>query len=109
MRRTEVIPLAALGLLTALLAAGPALPATYHGKSVDGRRYVASILNNDWGRFDNVEVKFHEDRAYAYLPSGGRLVLVLQDEEITDPHCIPAQDPRRGMWWEIDVKDMSLR
>ena len=45
------------------------------------------------------------DRARAR--GGGRLVLILQDEEITDPHRIPADDPQRGIVWEISVTDLG--
>ena len=50
-----------------------------------------------------------DEHAFVYLHGGGRLVLVLQDEDITDPHCIPADDPRRGIVWEIRVKDLRGR
>jgi len=109
MRRSVPITLAAGSLLATLLAARAAAPATFHGRSVDGRRYQASVLNNDYGMIDGVEVRFQSEHAYVYLRNGGRLVLILQDEDIADPHRIPAEDPRRGTMWEIDVRDLDGR
>jgi hypothetical protein len=101
--------LMALGGLLAALPAGEAVAATFQGRIVDGPRYQASVLNHDFGMIDAVEVRFQNDHAYVYLRGGGRLVLFLQDEEITDPHRIPADDPRRGVVWEINVKDLRSR
>ena len=109
MSRIPPIVLATTGLLVALLAARPARCATFHGKSVDGRRYQGSVLNNDYGLIDGVEIRFQSEHAYVYLHGGSRLVLILQDEDIADPHRIPADDPRRGIVWEINVKDLSGR
>jgi hypothetical protein len=109
MIRIAPLPLALAGLLAALVAADGVAAATFQGKSVDGRRYQASVLNNDYGLIDAVEVRFQSEHAFVYLRGGGRLVLVLQDEDIVDPHCIPADDPRRGIVWEINVKDLRAR
>ena len=109
MNRIRPIALAIAGLLAALLAAEEAAAATFQGRSVDGRRYQASVLNHDYGLIDGVEVRFQSEHAYVYLHGGGRLVLILQDEEIADPRRIPADDPRRGIVWEIDVKDLRAR
>lgn len=87
----------------------PAAAATHKGRNVDGHRYHGSVLNNDYGSYDDTEIQFRGDHAYVYFPSGGRLVLFLEDEEIVDPHSIFAHDPRRGITWEIDVKDMNAR
>jgi hypothetical protein len=91
------------------LVAGASSAATYHGRSVDGRRYQGSILNYDYGLIDGVEVKFHAEHAFVYLRGGGRVVLILQDEDIADPHRIPAEDPQRGVVWEISVTDLTAR
>jgi hypothetical protein len=109
MNRTAPILLALTGLLAALAAAREAPAATFQGRSVDGPRYQASVLNYDFGMLDGVEVRFQYDHAYVYVRGGVRLVLVLQDEEIADPHRIPADDPRRGVVWEINVKDLRGR
>ncbi len=85
----------------------PAGAATYRGHSVDGRRFTGSIMNPDIGILDGVEIRFRDEHAYVTVRGVGRLVLILQDEEITDPHRIPADDPRRGVVWEIDVRDLS--
>ena len=109
MSRIRPVALAIAGLLAALLAVEEAAAATFQGRSVDGRRYHASVLNNDYGLIDAVEVRFQSEHAYVYLRGGGKLVLILQDEDIADPRCIPADDPRRGIVWEINVKDLRAR
>ncbi len=109
MSRTRPITLAVTGLLAASLCAEPAAAATFQGRSVDGRRYQASVLNPDYGMIDGVEVRFQGEHAYVYLHGGGRLILILQDEEIADPRCILADDPRRGIVWELRVKDLRSR
>ena len=102
-RRLESLALA-LGLIAAVAA--PLGAASFQGRNVDGRRYHASIVNFDYGAYDNVEVKFQGDHAYITFERGGRLVLILNNEEIEDPHSITADDPLRGIVWEIDVKDL---
>lgn len=109
MQRIRPIALAIAGLLAVLLAVEQAAAATFQGRNVDGKRYQASVLNHDYGLIDGVEVRFESERAYVYLRGGTRLVLVLQDEDIADPHRIPADDPRRGIVWEINVKDLRTR
>ena len=109
MRRNRAIVLAGAGLLLAVLAVGEAAAATFQGRSVDGRRYQASVLNPDYGLIDGVEVRFQSEHVYVYLHGGGRLVLILQEEEITDPRRIQADDPRHGTVWEINVKDLRAR
>ncbi len=54
-------------------------------------------------------MRFHAEHAFIYLRGGGRIVLILQDETITDPHRIPADDPQRGVVWEISVMDLGGR
>jgi len=100
--------LAVAALLGPSIAA-PASAAYYQGRSVDNHRYRCNVLNNDYGLYDNVEIKFQGDRAYITFASGGRLILNLDEEEIVDPHAIPANDPRRGIQWEINVKDLHGR
>jgi hypothetical protein len=110
MTRIPAVASAALVFLwLALLAASTAHSATYQGRNVDGKRYQGSVLNNDYGLIDDVEIKFHGDHAYVYLHGGGRLVLILDEEEIVDPHRIPASDIKRGIVWEINVKDLVGR
>jgi hypothetical protein len=108
MSRSTRILAAMLATLAVGLAA-TASAATYRGRSVDGRRYQGSVLNYDYGMIDGVEVKFHAEHAFVYLHGGGRLVLILQDEDITDPHRIPADDPQRGIVWEISLTDLGAR
>jgi hypothetical protein len=100
---------AVLAALAVGLAATTSPAATYHGRSVDSRSYRGSILNYDYGLIDNVEVRFNSEHAYVQLHGGGRLVLILHDEDITDPHRIPADDPQRGIVWEISLTDLGPR
>jgi hypothetical protein len=109
MNRMRPILLGIAGLLAAVVPVEEPAAATFQGRSVDGRRYQASILNPDYGIIDGVEVRFQGDHAYVYLHGSGRLVLVLQDEDIADPRRIPADDLRRGVVWEIHVKDLRSR
>ena len=106
---TRHITRAALHVALACLFATAAAAASHKGRSVDGQRYHGSVLNNDYGSYEGVEIKFQGDHAFVYFAAGGRLVLILDDEEIVDPHSIYAHDPRRGISWEIDVKDLSAR
>ena len=107
MRRTHLALVA--GIAISLSSTAPASAAYYQGKSVDDHHYRGTVSNNDYGVYNNVEIKFQGDRAYITLPSGGRLILNLDEEEIVDPHAIGARDPRRGIQWEIDVKDLHGR
>lgn len=102
-RRFESLALT-LSLIVALSA--PLGAASYEGRNVDDRRYHASIVNYDYGAYENVEVRFQGDHAFVYFAGGGKLVLILREEEIIDPHEILADDPLRGVIWEIDVKDL---
>jgi hypothetical protein len=106
MIRVLVRPALALALA---FSAAPAGAATYQGRSVDGHRYHGDIVNHDYGAYRNVEVRFQGEKAYIYFAAGGRLVLFLEDEEIQNPHSIPARDPRRGITWEIDVMNLHAR
>jgi hypothetical protein len=107
MSRTAPLLAVTLVALAIGVSVTTAPAATYRGRNVDGRRYQGSILNNDYGMIDGVEVKFEAEHAYIYL-RGGRLVLILQDESITDPHRIAADDPERGTVWEIRLTDLGV-
>jgi len=109
MSRIPPAALAVAGLLAAFLAVVPVHAATFQGRIVDGVRYQGSILNADYGLIDGVEIRFDGEQAYVYLRGGGRLVLLLQSEEIADPHCIPADDLQRGIVWELNVRDLRHR
>lgn len=91
-------------LLAALLPAA-ASAATWKGRSVDGQRFNASITHDDFGAISNVDVKFSGHDVTVYVRSS-QLYLVLDDEEITDPRHISARDNRRGITWEIDVRNL---
>jgi hypothetical protein len=96
-----------LGLALGLLLAARAEGAMFHDRNVDGRHYLATVTNGDFGSYEGVDVRFQGDHAYVHLPGGGRLVLILESDEIEDPHEIPAHDPRRGITWILDVKDLA--
>lgn len=98
-----------LPALALLAVASPLGAASYQGHNVDSRRYHATVANSDYGTYENVEVKFQDDHAFVYFSRGGRLVLILREDEIVDPHEIIADDPLRGITWEIDVKDLVAR
>jgi hypothetical protein len=109
MHRNRSIVLACAGLLSTLLAVEGASAATFQGRNVDDKRYQGSVLNSDYGLIDGVEVRFQSEHAYVYLRGGGKLVLILQEEDIADPRRIAADDPLRGIIWEISVKDLHAR
>ena len=90
-------------LVLMLPAAGTA--ATWKGRSVDGPRFNASIVHDDFGAISNVDVKFSGHDLTVYL-RGTQLYLVLDDEEIADPRHIMARDNRRGITWEVDVRNL---
>jgi hypothetical protein len=102
----RTLPLAALAA-AALALAGPAQAAHYRGRNVDDHTFHGRAFTNDYGRFEHLEIRFQSDRAILLFPSGLRIVLALEDEEITDPRSIPAYDHKRGIRWEIDVIDMN--
>ncbi len=107
LRRTVTLVLAAAALSLPPATAGEA--AEYQGRIVDGRTYHGTASTNDFGRFEGLEIRFQGDRAYLQVPAGGRIVVTLDDEHITDPHAIPAYDHRRGIRWEIEVLDLGSR
>ena len=39
--------------------------------------------------------------------SGVRIVLVLDEERIVDPHAVAAYDHKRGVRWELDLLDLG--
>jgi hypothetical protein len=96
--------LAALAISCVLPATVSA--ATLRGRSVDGPRFSAGVVNEDFGAFPNVEVKFWGHNVTVYLRGSAQLHLVLSEEEISDPRHITAHDDRRGVDWEIDVRNL---
>ena len=101
----------AFGLALALSLSGApcAHAASYRGHNVDRHHYHATLTNYDFGSFEDADVRFQGEHAYAHLVNGARLVLVLEEEDIDDPHEIVAHDPRRGITWLLDVKDLVAR
>jgi hypothetical protein len=91
-------------LLAALLPAASSA-ATWKGHSVDGPRFSATLVHDDFGAISNVEVKFSGCDVTVYAHAS-QLYLVLDDEEISDPRHIMARDNRRGITWEIDVRNL---
>jgi hypothetical protein len=96
--------LAALAISCMLPAAVSA--ATLRGHSVDGPRFSAAVVNEDFGSFPNVEVKFWGRNVTVYLRGYAQLHLDLSEEEISDPRHIVAHDDKRGVDWEIDVRNL---
>ncbi len=94
-------------IVAALLTlAGAVGAAEFNGRNVDRRTWTCHASTNDYGVFRNSEVRFDGERAYVTLPHGVRLVLILEDERILDPHAIVAYDHKRGLRWELDVLDL---
>ena len=102
MLRRHVLIYAVLAL--AIPAVSPA--ATWKGRSVDGPRFNASIVHDDFGAISNVDVKFNGHDVTVYLRGSSQLNLVLDEEEIADPRHIMARDHRRGIQWEINVRNL---
>ncbi len=103
---------AAIALALIVLLAIPATPApaaTYRGRDIDRRTWHCHASTNDYGIFRNAEVRFDGERAYLLLPSGPRIVLILEEEIITDPHQVVGYDHKRGLRWELDVLDLGGR
>lgn len=105
MLRMPIAAAAIAGLVVASMAI-PAHAATYRGRSVDGPRYSARIENADLGSVEQVEIKFSGSNATVFLRSGSQIYLELDDEEITDPRHIDARDHKRGVTWEISVRNL---
>src|SRR5947207_2044116 len=93
-------------LLIAILAPAAARGAMFRGRSIDGPRFSASVMNDDAGSINSVEVKFSGHNATVFLRGSSQLNLVLDEEDITDPRHIAAQDDRRGIRWEIEIRNL---
>ena len=96
-----------LALAAALVAAAPAAAAEYKGRNIDRRTWHCTASNNDYGTFRNLDVRFDGERAYLTFPNGVRIVLVLDEERIVDPHAVAAYDHKRGVRWELDLLDLG--
>lgn len=99
-----------LVLLVALAGMGAASFATaahYRGKNVDGTWYTGDISHPDFGTLRNVSVRFEGERVMVQFSGGGQINAHLDDEEISDPHEIPARDHRRGIVWTLSVRDLG--
>ncbi len=96
-----------LALTGALVAALPAASAEYRGRNIDRHTWHCDASSNDFGVFRGLEVRFDGERAYLMFPRGGRIVLVLDDERITDPHAVTAYDHVRGVRWTLDLLDLG--
>jgi hypothetical protein len=103
---TFVLRLRRIAFLPLLLIPELLLAATFRGRSVDGRRFDAAIVNDDFGAFTGVEVKFSGHNATVYMRGNTQLHLVLQEEDIVDPRHIVAHDDRRGVDWEINIRNL---
>jgi hypothetical protein len=99
--RRALFVLALIAVLPGVTAA-----ASYKDRSVDGKRYLGTCSNGTYGTYRNVEIEFRGDRATVHF-STGRLLLVLDDEHITDPDDIGAYDARRGIRWDLTVRGLD--
>ena len=101
-------PFAAAAIAALIVASMPAHAhaATYRGRSIDGPRYCARIENADLGSVEQVEIKFSGSHATVFLNSGSQIHLELDDEEISDPRHVDARDQRRGVTWEISIRNL---
>jgi hypothetical protein len=98
MRSRILLLVAACGL-----AAVAANAAVYKGRQVDGRWFEGRVVSDDFGAYD-CQVRFSGDRAMVRLTNYNLQVEgFLEDEAITDPHRILLHDPKRGMYWTLDV------
>ncbi len=88
------------------VAATTAYPATYQGRPIDAHSWHCVARTNDYGKFPGCEVRFDGERAYLTLSSGLRIVLILEDEHILDPHGVVGYDHKRGLRWELDILDL---
>ena len=95
-----------IAFLLVLLVPTACAAATFRGRSVDWCRFSASIVNEDFGAITGVEVKFSGHNATVYVRGSTQLHLMLDDDEITDPRHIAAHDDRRGVDWEIDIRNL---
>lgn len=94
-------------LLLALAVAAGAAAATFKGRGIDERCYEGTATSTTYGRYE-CRIKFHGDRVF-FRPEGSSLQIVgtLDDEAIVDAHEIVAHDPRRGVDWTLDVRDLG--
>ncbi len=97
---------ATAALLVVCILPVAASAASLHGRSIDGPRFSASIVNDDFGAIPNVEVKFWGPNVTVFLRGNSQLHLLLTEEDISDPRHIVAHDDRRGVDWEIDVRNL---
>jgi hypothetical protein len=89
------------------LATTTAFGASYKGRHVDGRWFEGRVMNEDFGAYD-CQVRFHDDRAMVRFTSLNlQMEGFLEEEAIADPHRITLYDPRRGMYWTLDVFNLG--
>ena len=102
------MPLAtALTLLWIGALPSPATPATYDGRVIDGHWYNGSAVNHLAGKFDDCRIRFESEKLYVKVPSGATIVGFMDEEIISDPHEIHVYDPKRSLYWIVDVVDLN--
>ena len=77
------------------------IPATYKGKSVDGKKYAAVVKTSN-GLVASVDVEFKGRAAFLYFEKSIIKVYIAK-EEIEDPRNILAADSIRS--WTIELRD----
>lgn len=76
-------------------------PATYKGKSIDGKKYAAVVTNND-GELVSADVRFEGLIVYLYFEKWIHRVY-LAKQAIDDPLNIAANDGHHA--WKISLRD----
>lgn len=94
----------ALAVLAGLASAASA--ATYKGRRVDTRWYSGIAVSTTYGAYDDARIKFEGDRVYIRI-GGTQVVAFLEEETINDPHEIACNDPKRGVNWTLNVRDLG--
>lgn len=96
--------------LTTLALAGhapAATPASFEGRVIDGPWYNGTIVNHLAGKFDDCRIQFQSEKVYVKLPGGATIIGFMDEEVIVDPHEIHCYDPKRSLYWIVDVVDLN--
>jgi len=104
MRAAPILAATSLALLT---LASSAIPASFEGKVIDGPWYNGSIVNHLAGKFDDCRIQFQSEKLYVKLPGGATIVGFMDEEIVIDPHEIHVYDPKRSLYWIVDVVDLN--
>jgi len=81
--------------------------AEYQGKNIDGERFDCTAYSYSTSKYYYGHVEFNGDEATVYLPSGGYVLLTLDDEELDDPSSISAFDYKNSVFWDLEVDELE--